>query len=159
MALLLNWRVWCAVLVLTLEAYGSYVMYTKGEEHIQIEFDVYKNQQIVNALAQERLNRSKEVLLNTENQKVTDNYESLKTATSTAVKSLDSDRMRLQALIAAGDRSTPTYTGAGLQPVATPKDRVLSECLGRYEEVAGDADALSDQVRAFQDYITGVVLN
>jgi hypothetical protein len=153
MVLLLKWHTW---LVIALIATHIFV-YKKGEESIQVDFDVYKNEQILSALAAETAARAKEQSLNLANKKVTDNYESLKTATATVVKSLDADRMRLQAAISSSDSTTAKDTGTGLQPIESPKDRVLNGCLQRYEEVATDADQLSDQVIALQEYVNKVV--
>ena len=158
MTLLFNWRLWLAVAFAAALAFGSYQCVQFGKNSVQVQFDMYKNQQILNTLAAEVAARAKEHAMQDTNLKVTDNYETLKTATATAVKSLDADRMRLQSALAAASGSTaPVYTGAGLKPDASPESRILSGCLSRYEEVAGDADQLSDQVVALQDYINRVV--
>lgn len=158
MTLLFNWRLWLAIAFAAALAFGSYQCVQFGKNSVQVEFDVYKNQQILNTLAAEVAARAKEHVMQDTNLKVSENYEILKAATATAVKSLDADRMRLQsALAAASSRPTPGNTGAGLKPDASPESRILSSCLSRYEEVAGDADQLSDQVTGLQDYINRVV--
>ena len=151
LGLLLNWRTYAALALAASWAFAFHF----GANSVQVKFDLYKNEQVSIALAAQTAAREKEHAMQASNQKVTENYESLKTATATAVGALDSDRMRLQAALAAS--SVPPDTGAGLRPDAAPKDRILSECLRRYEEVAADSDALADQVIGLQAYITKVV--
>ena len=156
--LLLNWRIWASVGFVVFQAWFGYTMYKKGQENVQVEFDMYKNQQILNALNAENVARAKERVLQSTNDKVTKDYENLKTATAVAVSALDADRMRLQSTLAASHSTAPKDSSTGAGIIESPEDGVLTECLARYEEVAGDADALSNQVKALQDYINKVVL-
>ena len=162
LALLLNWRIWAVIGFAVLEAWAGYKLhhagYEEGRAEVQSLFDAYKSQSIEQAMAAQVAANAKEHAMTLANEKVTDEYESLKTATSTAVRALDSDRVRLQeALRAARNRAAPGDTQAPPGPDATPESRILGECLQRYESVAGDAQALSDTVKALQDYVRNVV--
>jgi hypothetical protein len=156
--LLLNWRLWGALAFGAAQAWFGHVMYHKGMENVQVQFEAYKNEQIVDTLAFEREVLAKEHSMQSANQLVSTNYENLKSATAVAVHSLDADRQRLlSALEAARGGAAPSDTGPGLRPDGSPTDWILAGCLGRYEEVAGSADALSAQVTGLQSYIRNVV--
>lgn len=162
LSLLLDPRVWGVLLFVVLESMAGITVYNKGLDHgrtqVQLQFDAYRSKVTSDALAEQAKRAAETETLKTTNQKVTDNYVSLQAATSTAVRALDSDRMRLQsALAAARNRPAPSNPAAGLPPDASPEDGILRECLTRYEALAGDADTLSDTVKALQDYITRVV--
>jgi len=156
LSLLLNWRVWIAVSMAVLAAAGGWKCYVLGQKSVQVEFDAYKNQQVLDRLAAEQAAREKEHSMLTANQKVSQNYESLKVATATAVSALDADRLQLQSSIAAA-RGASCDPKAGPATDATPEDIVLGQCLQRYEAVAGDAKVLADQVIGLQEYVTKVV--
>jgi Protein of unknown function (DUF2514) len=155
MSLLLNWRIWLLVFLALGEVAFGWKMYKMGGNSVQVEFDMYKNQQVLDTLAAEKAARVKEQSLQVANRKVSENYESLKTATATAVGALDAERMRLQAALAAssasGDTSAVTRTDG------TAKDYIFSRCLERYEAVARDAAAVADKAVGLQDYIKNVV--
>jgi hypothetical protein len=132
--------------------------YAEGYGAGHQEFLVFKEQALESAMAEQVRRNEIEATLKTANQKVTENYVSLQAATSTAVRALDADRLRaLAALTSARGGAAPLNTSTGLPANATAEDGVLSECFRRYEEVAGDAEQLSSQVTALQDYITKVV--
>ena len=154
-SLLLNPRVLGMIVFLVLQAAACWKAYTMGEAHTQAAFDAYVNQQAQNELIAEETARVKEHAMQTANQKVSQNYESLKTATGTAVSALDADRLRLQSAFAASAASCDTGTRPGAD--ASPKDDILDRCLERYEGVAGDAKKLSDQVIGLQEYVRTVV--
>ena len=154
-SLLLNPKLWAALIVTLAVAAAGMFTYKKGEEHVQVTFDAYKNQQVLDLLAAEKAARAKEQSLQTANEKVTARYDDLKTTTTAAIRSLDNDRLRLQSALAAYEAAR--HPEAGVPADASPEVRVLSGCLERYETVAGDADTLSDQVKALQDYVRTVV--
>jgi hypothetical protein len=160
-SLLLNWRLWAVLGLLAANAVsystGHHKGYLTGRAEVQDEFTAYKEQSFEQAMAEQVKRNAEAARMSETNQKVTENYETLKTATSTAVRALDSDRMRLQAAIASRRSSATSDTKAGLSPDAGPEVRVLGECIRRYEEVAGDAQSLSDTVKSLQDYVAGVV--
>ena len=125
---------------------------------VQAAFDKYVAAAKDGALREQTKRDTEAAVMRTTNEKVTADYESLKTATATAVRALDADRMRtLSALAAARHSAAPSDPATGLPADASSEDRVLAECLNRYEEVAGDADGLSNQVKALQDYVHRVV--
>lgn len=153
LSLLLNWRVWVAVAL----AASYYFVYTKGQESVQVDFDKYMIQQTKVVLDAQTAAREKEHSMEVENEKVTHDYESLKAATATAVGALDTERLRLQSVIASTHSGATSDPKAGPVADATPEDGVLGECLQRYEAVAGDAQALSDNTTGLQNYVNGVV--
>lgn len=155
LSLLLNWRLVAGLILCVAAAAGGWKCYVLGKKTVQAEFDAYKAQQVADALAAEQAARAKEHAMQATNQKVTENYESLKTATATAVGALDAERMRLQAALAAS--SAPGDPGAVLRADGTAKDYILERCLGRYETVARDAAATANKVIGLQDYINHVV--
>jgi len=154
--LLLNPRVWAAIILAIALGVATRFVYTKGAESVQVEFDKYKNQQILDALNAEKAVRAKELSLQDANQKVTENYESLKSATAVVVKSLDADRVRLQAILTARNSSPASVAQTSTTTTDSPESRILGECLQRYEAVAGDADGLSNQVKALQDFVNTI---
>ena len=155
MMYLLNWRVWAAIILCLAQAAFGWKMYKIGGNSVQVTFDAYKNQQVLDTLAAERAARAKEQSLQVANQKVSQNYETLKTATATAVGALDADRLRLQAALAA--RSVPGDPGASPSADASPEVRILGECIDRRSEVAKDAQAVTDKLIGLQDYVRRVV--
>ena len=155
--LIANWRVWLLAGVLGAVAASGIYGYRLGEKSTQATFDAYKLAQEHKAMAAEEAARQKETELQLSNQQVTQNYESLKTATATAVRALDADRMRLQSALAARSGEPAKDSSAIAGTDADPEGRILSECLDRYASVAGDADGLSAQVKALQDYISKVL--
>jgi Protein of unknown function (DUF2514) len=155
MSLLLNWRIWLLVFLALGEIAFGWKMYKMGGNSVQVEFDTYKNQQALDTLAAEKAARVKEQSLQVANHKVSENYESLKTATATAVGALDAERMRLQSALAASSASGDTSAITGTD--GSSKDYILSRCLERYEAVARDAAAVADKAVGLQDYIRNVV--
>lgn len=156
-----NWRVW-VFLVLIAANVGSYFKghsagVDAGHAEVQVQFDAYKQTALEQALAAQVAKDAAEKRMNDANQKVSQDYENLKTATGTAVRALSLDRLRLQSELAASHNPAPGDTPAGPAADATAEDRVLGECLQRYEAVAGDAAAASDQVTALQAYLSKVV--
>ena len=79
MSLLLNWRIWLLVFLALGEVAFGWKMYKMGGNSVQVEFDTYKNQQVLDTLAAEKAARAKEQSLQVANRKVSENYESLKT--------------------------------------------------------------------------------
>jgi len=150
-------RLTFAAAVLGAFAYTDVKSYHAGENSVQVEFDKYKAAQVQAAIAEQTARAAKEQALNQANQKVTDDYESLKAATATAVGALTADRVRLQATITAARRAASQNPTPGPSPDVTPEDGVLGECVQRREEVAADAAALSDQLTALQSWVNTVV--
>ena len=149
-SLLLNWRTYVVLAVFLSYAF----VYRKGQESIQVDFDLYKNEQLSSALKADQAARAKEAVLNQANLEVTSNYEALKSATATAVRSLDADRLRLQASLS---HTVSGGTTTIVRADESSKDRILGECIDYYSGVAGDAEGLSNQVEALQKYIQTVV--
>ena len=162
LSLLLDPRLWGLLIGAVLEVaalwYAHHKGVVSGRAEIQAQFDTYRLQAQQAALKAQQERDAEAKTMRETNEKVTANYESLKTATATAVRTLDSERMRLlSALAAAGHSAAPSDPQSGLPADATAEDRVLGQCLARYEDVAGDAQQLSDQVKALQGYVNNVV--
>lgn len=160
--LLLNWRVWAALAFMAAEIWGGYKLhhagYEEGRAEVQQQFTLFKEQALEQAMAAQVARNAETQAMQAKNKEVTANYESLKVATGTAVLALDAARMRAVAELAASrDSSAPIDTSTGLPADATSEDRVVAECFGRYEQVARDAQEISDTLRALQAYVTGVV--
>lgn len=159
--MLLDPRVWGLLIFVVLESIAGWRVYHKGLDtgraEVQAQFSAYKEVAREEAIAALQKNAAETKAMNETNQKVTANYESLKTATATAIGALDVNRLRLQAALTARNRTTPGNPVSSAPADAAPEDRILGECLAKYEEVAGDANGLSDQVKALQDYVTTVV--
>lgn len=160
-SLLLNWRVLTVIGLIAANAIsysaGHHRGYESGRAEVQTLFDAYREDALEKALAAQVATAAKEHAMTLANEKVSTDYESLQTATSLAVRSLDADRVRLQAALSARRGAASSNPQAGLPPDAGPEVGILSECLARYEAVAGDADQLSGQVKALQDYVNNVV--
>jgi len=155
MMYLLNWRIWAAVFFAIAQAAFGWKAYVMGEKSTQKALDDLRFEYTSQALAAEQSARAKEQSLQVANRKVSANYESLKTATATAVGALDADRMRLQDALAA--RSVPGDPGASPGADASPEVRILGECIDRRTEVAKDAQAVTDKLIGLQDYVRRVV--
>lgn len=162
MTLLLDPRFWGVLIFVVLETMAGVTVYHKGVDHgraeVQAKFDAYVLKDQAQALAAQAQHDAEAKAMKVTNQEVTDRYESLKTATATAVRALDSARLRAVSALAASRHSVaPSDPATGLPTDATAEDRVLAECLQRYEEVAGDADLTAVTLKALQDYVTKVV--
>jgi hypothetical protein len=160
--LLLDPRMWGILVFVVLETMAGVTIYHKGVDHgraeVQAKFDTYRLAAEDSALKEQTKRDAEARAAQITNQEVTAHYESLKTATATAVRALDSARLRAVSALAAAHRSTaPSDPATGLPPDATAEDRVLAECLQRYEEVAGDADVTAVTLKALQDYVNFVV--
>ena len=153
LSILLNWRIWVGVALLASHGWA----YHLGGLAKTVDFAKYVQARTDAALAAEREARAKEATLNQANQKVTEDYESLKTATATAVGALDSNRLQLLATIRTRNSGTPRSASACQCADATPQERVLTSCVTEYSSVAGDAEALSNQVTGLQAYVKTVV--
>jgi hypothetical protein len=156
LSLLLNWRAVGAFLATLALALLIGQIYKAGQAQGRAELNAYKLAQTQAALAAQEAARAREKTMQLNNQKVTANYESLKTATATAVVALDRDRLQLMSDLAFA-RAAPVDSGSGLRSAPTTESIILAGCLQRYEEVAGDAQALSNQVRGLQGYVSRVL--
>jgi hypothetical protein len=157
LSLLSNWRVWAALFFVVAQAVFGWKIYSAGEAHGEQKLVAYQLEMMQKALVADEANRAKEKAKDERNQKVTEDYDSLKTATATAIGALDADRMRLMSdLAAARGTGANSATSTGID--ATAEDAVLGGCLQRYEEVAGDAKAAANQIIGLQNYINTVVL-
>jgi len=156
-AILLNWRVWLIAALAAAGIYSHHLGYVSGSADVQSVFDAYKTKDIEQAMAAQVLRQEQEAAMTAANLKVTQDYESLKSATATAVAALDRDRMRLQATIAAYRRATgkDSSTVAGIDGEALVGS--FSECIDRYSGLAKEADSTSDTLKALQDYVNKVV--
>ena len=106
LSILLNWRTWLVVALAAAGIYSHHLGYVSGSADVQSVFDAYKTKDMEQAMAAQVLRQAKESAMSAANEKVNQDYESLKSATATAVRSLDRDRMRLQTQLAAYRRAT-----------------------------------------------------
>lgn len=157
LSILLNWRIWLCVALAVVGWNLHHAGYEKGKNEVEVQFTLFKNQQLESALAEQVKRDAEWKRLNDENQKVSQDYESLKTATATAVRSLDADRMRLQATLAAYRRATNSDPAAPKRIDEDAAIGVLSECIDRYGSVAATADSQADTLKALQEYVRNVV--
>jgi hypothetical protein len=151
LTLLLNWRTWAALgLVVT-----HWFAYHQGGLSKQVEFDRYVAEQQTAHIAALEDARAKEQTIQLAKQKAENDYQALKKKSADSALSAESERVLLLSALDAA-RSTPTNptTGSGID--ADPTQGILRESIGRYAEVAGIADRLSDQVTGLQDYVKGV---
>ena len=88
MSLLLNWRVWAAILLCLAQAAFGWKAYKMGESSSLNALEALKSEYTSQALAAEQAARAKEQSLQVANRKVSANYETLKTATAVAVGAL-----------------------------------------------------------------------
>jgi hypothetical protein len=123
---------------------------------VQVEFDAYKNQQVLDMLAAEKAAREKEHSLQTANRKVSENYETLKAATAVAVGALDADRVRLSDALTASDPGANPSARACADDSARIRN-VLGSCADALQKMAGAADATENQLIGLQDYVKNVV--
>ena len=156
-ALLLNWRTWVIVSLLACCGYMHHRGYVSGKAEVQSVFDAYKTQDLEQALAAQAAQTLKEQAMQAANTKVSENYESLKTATATAVRALDADRMRLQNTIASYRRTTGSDTAPSSGIDGAAQIDVLAGCIDRRVEVAKDAAKDADTLKALQEYVSNVV--
>jgi len=159
---LLNWRVWAVLAFLAAEAFAGYKLhhagYETGRAEVQGLFDAFRADALEQAMAAQIERQAQESAMSAKNQMTTENYVLLQKATATAVIALDAARMRaLAELKSARDSSAPVDTSTGLPADATPEDRVVAECFGRYESVARDAQEASDTLKSLQAYVKMVL--
>ena len=99
---------------------------------------------------------AKEQSLQVANQKVSQNYETLKTATAVAVGALDADRMRLQDAITASDPGANPAARACADDAARLR-HVFGQCANALQAMARVADNQENQLVGLQDYVRSVV--
>lgn len=156
-AILLNWRVWLVAALAAAGIYSHHLGYVSGSADVQSVFDAYKTKDIEQAMAAQVLRQEQEAAMNAANLKVTQDYESLKSATATAVAALDRDRMRLQAALASYRRATGSDPKAGSAIDGDAIVKSFSECINEYSTLAAESDSTSDTLKALQDYVNKVV--
>jgi len=157
---LLNWRVWAVLAFLAAEAFAGYKLHHAGHEHGRAEvqglFDAFRANALEQAMAAQVARQAQESAMSAKNKEVTANYVSLQAATGTAVRALDADRMRLQAIIAASRHSPGQDPGAGLPPDDSATTGVLAACIDQYAGVVSDFDREADKLRGLQAYVSAV---
>ena len=156
LALLLNWRVWAAIVLASSLVFAGIGGYKYGKNTVQQEFDAYKTTQVQQAFKQQELNTLKEQQLQDSTTKVTNDYSAKVTSTSSSIADLA--RLRHN-LTASPSGVVPQASPASGVPDGDAKDWVLAECRDRRDELAGEAQQLSDQVSGLQSYIKGVTTN
>ena len=159
--LLTNWRALAAVLFMLAELLAGWKLhhmgYETGRAEVQAEFTLFKEQALEAAMAAQAERTAAEKRMADANQKVTENYESLKDATAVAVRALDADRVRLQATLAAYRGATGKDPAPGACIDGDALVRSFSECVDRYSAVASELDQTSDTLKALQAYVRDVV--
>ena len=156
LTLLLNWRVWAGIGALVVLLGISAKSYETGKRTVQNQFDEYKAYEVKRALETEKFYQAKLQSLIATNQQVGEQYEQLKKVSDASAKSLRDQRLRFDSLLASRDQTSPSAPPDSFT-YATTKSKILRECAGRLEEVAADADRLSNQVLGLQSYIREVV--
>jgi len=153
LTLLLNWRFWAAIGL----AVSHWFAYHQGGLSKQVELDKYVAEQQTAQIAELNSARAREQELQLAKQKAEYAYQDLKKKSADAALGAESERVLLLAAIDAARGATEdTVPGSGID--ADPAQGILRESIGRYAEVAGIADRLSDQVTGLQDYVKGVCL-
>src|SRR5277367_3100776 len=94
LALLLNWRVWAAVVLVASLAMCGLGGYRYGKADVQQQFDAYKTVQVQEALKQQQLADAKEQSMQTSNSKVRHTYVLKASGTSSGIRDLASLRLR-----------------------------------------------------------------
>ncbi|NVO05649.1 MAG: hypothetical protein HXX19_06780 [Rhodoferax sp.] len=153
---LLNWRLWAGLILVTLAAAGGWKCFKLGEQDGLQQLAAYKAEQVAQALAADQAARDKEHSMQSANQKVTANYETLKAATAVAVGALDADRMRLQDALTASD-PTANPSARACADDATRTRAVVRSCAAALQKLAGYADGTENQLIGLQDYVRSVV--
>ena len=156
-AILLNWRTWAGIAAAIALAGSHWFAWHQGGLSERLEFERYVSEQKTAHIADLEAARAKEQALQLTNAKVIHDYQALKRTSTDSAASAKSERMRLLAALAAlAARAATTDSTTGPRADADPTERVLRESVERYQEVAGDADRLSDQVIGLQAYVRGV---
>jgi len=157
---LLNWRVWAVLAFLAAEAFAGYKLhhagYETGRAQVQGLFDAFRADALEQAMAAQVARQAQESAMQAKNQKVTADYVSLQTATGVAVRALDADRMRLQAIIAASRHPPGQDSSPGLPPDDSATTSVLAACIDQYAGVVSDFDREADKLRGLQAYVSAV---
>jgi len=155
LTLLLNPRMW-AGLILALALVASHMFaYRQGGLSESVKFERYVSEQKTMHIAALEEARAKEQSLQLANTKVQNDYQNLKQKSARANAGAQSERLLLLAALDAA-RATGADSTPSSRTDASPAERVLTESVGRYEEVARDADRLSDQVTGLQSYVSSV---
>lgn len=121
-------------------------------------FDKFRLDVTEQAMIEQVKRNAAEAQMRTNNQKVTDDYTQTQTNAAYAKRSWAAERLQLLSAVAASHGDTaPRDTTTGLPTDATTEDRVVGECTREYQQVAGDAADLANQVTALQAYVRTVV--
>jgi hypothetical protein len=154
LSLLLNWRVWAALVLVAAVALAGLTGFRAGERRVQEQFDSYKVAQLQEAEKQQEAARLKEQALNESNRKLGDDLAKATQDTNNGIRDLAALRMRQHSTSSSIVSQNPSPSSS---PASTPEDGVLAECRDRRDQLAGEAQQLSDQVNALQEYIKGVL--
>lgn len=153
LALILNWRVWAAMGLII----SHWFAYHQGGLFKQVQLDRYINEQKTVHIAALDAARTTEQILQLAKQKAENDYQNIKRKSAAAAADTESERVLLiTALDAARATTSNSTTTSGVD--ANPAERILRESIGRYEEVAQNADQLSNQVTGLQDYVRNVCI-
>jgi hypothetical protein len=156
MALLLNWRVWAAILLCVAQAAFGWKMYKAGGNSVQVEFDMYKNQQVLDTLAAQKANQLKEQGMQLSLENLTNAYIKNQKANSASAVAAGNSLRDLQATLdspAAQDSPASRSVDAGAGPV----QELLGNCAATLVRMAQEADGLENQVVGLQSYVKQVV--
>jgi len=153
LTLLLNWRFWAAIGL----AVSHWFVYHQGGLSERQKLLSYVNEQQTAHIAALETARATEQTLQLAKQKAEYAYQDLKKKSADAAAGADSERLLLlSALDTARGATKDTTPSSGID--ADPIQGILRESLGRYAEVAGDADKLADMVTGLQEYVRSVCL-
>jgi len=155
MALLLNWRVWFVITFVASLAFGSYKCVQFGKNSVQVEFDKYKNQQILDALAVEKANQAKEQVMKLSLENLTNAYVKNQKANSDNAIAANNSLRDLQTTIGNPTPIDPA-TSIGVDDLARARF-VVGDCATTLSKMAEAFDASEARLSALQEYVKNVV--
>jgi DNA repair ATPase RecN len=156
MLALLNWRVWVAIGIATSIALAGWKGYDIGKQSVQAEFDIYRAEQVAQALKAEEVNRAKEQGMHTSLENLTNAYIKNQKANSASAVAAGNSLRDLQAALGSATAIDPSAPGRA-DDLARARF-VVGDCATTIQKMADAFDTSEERLRALQEYVKSLVL-
>ena len=154
MTLLLNWRVWAAIVLAVALAAGMWKAYVMGENTVRAEWDAVELDRSKAAIRAMDQNLEKERTLKLSQERIQSDLVKERQARVIADGRVADSLVQLRTALAA-DRGTSEDT-ATTSGTDDPRDGIIAECAGAYTEVDKIARRLATEKTALQRYASEV---
>lgn len=161
MWLLLNPKVWAALVLAVVLGATHFTAYRAGRAHVRAAWDKERAELATKALDAERAARKKEQALAAERKKLEDRYAQDKRKAADAAAGAQSDLDRLRDALAAAPGCPATANPAAASRAAGASRLeldLLGACATALTDLAAEADRLETRVVGLQSYVKEVCL-